>query len=153
MPVCCAQGKPRLAAQSLQDGVRLSDCTQNAECVVVSDGAEPFVFSVSASQRLQKIDILAVLSVPLVSLQKPCQLKRDSARRNAGKGLCENCKKSVWPYPKLSAVCTSEPLCPDEHFSLVVMLCLGEILLLGHCWGGSLAAQNGGSKRHALISP
>lgn len=96
--------------------------------VVVSNEAEPSVFPMSASQCLQRIDALAGLSIPLVSLQKPRQLKGDSARRNAGKDLCENCKKSVWLYPKLSTVGTSEPLCPDEHLALIVMPCLGEIL-------------------------
>lgn len=98
------------------------------QSMVVSDGAEPSAFPVPASQCLQRIDALAGLSIPLASLQKSRQLKGDAARRNAGKGLCGNDKNSVWLYPKHTAGCISELLCPDEHLALIMMLCLGEVL-------------------------
>ena len=69
--------------------------------VVVSDGANPSVFPMSASLCLQRTDALASLNIPLASPQKPHQLEWDGARRNVEKGLCGNCKRSLWLYLKL----------------------------------------------------
>lgn len=94
--------------------------------VVVSDGTEPSAFPMSAFQCLQRIDVLAGLSIPPVSLQKPRQLEGNGARRNTGKGLCGNRKKSMWLSPVLWALLS--PCIQIEHLALIMMPCLGEIL-------------------------
>lgn len=148
-------GKALLTAWSLQDGILLSESTWNAVCLPHTEsGCEWWGWAfclchVSACKELTLWLVSAFIFKSHVSSKGNMQGEMQGrASVGPAKSLCGHIQNlALWAL--LSPIVQMNTF-PWSWFSGRVRSFL---FFLGLCWEGSLAAEDGRSKTHALISP